>query len=142
MWSLLLCGGLSMMSQAFTPKLYNNSGTNLGLRWLFVVYVIILCNNQKKIMQVYIISYWNTANRKLHIMVSQWLKSLTSCSRFCINLAHWDQSETLKQWCHIDLAVNSFSPVLVIITMTTNSNPKLGFSFCWSSSKVPAMQQL
>ena len=33
----------------------------------------------------------------------------------------------IKKWFYIDLAVNSFSPVLVIITMTTNSNPKLGF---------------
>ena len=70
-------------------------------------------------MQVYIItfiSYWKTAsrNQQTQVMVSQWLKSLTSHLRFCINWAH--QSMTLKQWCHIDLVVNSFSHVRIIMT--------------------------
>ena len=86
-----------MTSQAFSPKLFNNSGINIGLRWLFAIYVISFCDNWMENLALYTNSYLKqqTENNKTQIMDAEWLKTVTSCSKFCINISHLNQSETL-----------------------------------------------
>ena len=45
---------ISVMSQAFTPKLFDNLGIRLGFRWLFAVYVITYFINWTQKLMLYI----------------------------------------------------------------------------------------
>ena len=49
-------------------------------------------------------------------MASNWLKTVTPCSKFCINISHFDESETLKTVMSEFLFCEGFSPGHVIIT--------------------------
>ena len=86
-----------MTSQAFSPKLFNNSGINIGLRWLFAVYVITLCDNWIRNLVLLINNYWKqqTDNNKILILFYYWFKTVTSCSRFWTNLTNLNKSVDL-----------------------------------------------
>ena len=47
---------------------------------------------------LWINNYWKqqTDNNKTQIMFIHWLKTVTPCSKFCINISHFNKSETLK----------------------------------------------
>ena len=49
-------------------------------------------------------------------MDSEWLKTVTPCSKFCINISHLNESETLKTVMSEFFFCEAFSPGHVIIT--------------------------
>ena len=69
-----------------------------GLRRLFAVHLITSCYNWMKNFVLYINSYskQQTENNKTQIMFIYRLKTVTPCSKFCINISHLNESETLK----------------------------------------------
>ena len=61
------------MSQAFTPKLFDNLGIKLELRWLFAVCVITYCYNWMKNLSVVYQQLLKTAKRKQNTNNGLWM---------------------------------------------------------------------
>ena len=85
---------------------------------MFGIYISILCNNWMRNLVLHILPYWKqqTKNNNIHVLASTWLKTVTSCSKFYINITHLNESESLITVMSELFFSEVFSPGHVIIT--------------------------
>ena len=103
-------------------------------------YYTCCCNWMKKLAFNRIVyqQLLKTENNKTQIMFFYWLKTVTSCSKFCINITHLNESGTLITVMSEFFFCEGFSFGHVIITTIItanfygNLNPKYEI-FLWSS---------